>query len=78
MIDSTASATIDKILRINDAILDHLSICEEQCHVKGILLEALYHNGINRFRCATNATTEKATGSLGFGQPLEEEQHPND
>lgn len=40
---STSNITIDTILRINDAILEHLSNCQE-CHLKGILQEALSEN----------------------------------
>jgi hypothetical protein len=35
-----SNVTIEKIIRINDAILNHLSTCD-QCHLKYLLQEAL-------------------------------------
>jgi|KBSMisStaDraftv2_1062788.scaffolds.fasta_scaffold1910851_1 hypothetical protein len=42
--DSSANVTINKILKINEAILDHLSICQKECHLKGVLMEIFLEN----------------------------------
>jgi len=41
---SSANVTIDKILKINEAILTHLSVCQKECHLKSILMEIFLEN----------------------------------
>jgi hypothetical protein len=41
MLNKSANTTLDKMIKVNNIILKHLSECED-CHLREVLQEALY------------------------------------